>query len=335
LIDRQEVLPVATCEVDATDETNGTSATFGDPELEKLAQRYSEASARGDREKGDMAAESVLAWFSAQSRAFDVPAHHVEGLTAPRREATYVMTYDVADLVKPMRLSTIQLPGEPTREPLHPSVTGTDEFDFGSLIDLIVTTIEHDSWMENGTGEGEILPIPANVSLVISQTQRVHEQITDLFAQLRRLQAPRVELRVFSITASQESLAAIRLDAKRQQVLTAAQRDRLIEAIERCPASSVTKMGAPAAFNGQQVAVKGNGRRPTLTLQPIIGSAESDPVAIYVVSRNGLKAWAQRNIVRVGETLLIGPSASESRVQDSATVCHWLLVEPHLLSRAP
>ncbi len=35
--------------------------------------------------------------------------------------------------------------------------------DFDSLIDLIVSTVEHDSWMENGTGEGEIQPFPNGV----------------------------------------------------------------------------------------------------------------------------------------------------------------------------
>lgn len=59
--------------------------------------------------------------------------------------------------------------------------------DFDPLIDLIVTTVEHESWMENGTGEGEIQPFPSNKSLVVSQTQRVHEQIADLLEQLRQL----------------------------------------------------------------------------------------------------------------------------------------------------
>ena len=48
---------------------------------------------------------------------------------------------------------------------------GAANADFDSLIDLIVSTVEYDSWMENGTGEGEIQPFPTNLSLVISQTQ--------------------------------------------------------------------------------------------------------------------------------------------------------------------
>lgn len=82
-----------------------------------------------------------------------------------------VKTYPVADLVTPVGGNV------PSKLPL----------DFDPLIDLIVSTIEHESWMENGTGEGEIRPFPSNASLVISQTQRVHEQIADLLQQLRRL----------------------------------------------------------------------------------------------------------------------------------------------------
>lgn len=73
---------------------------------------------------------------------------------------------------------------------------GAANADFDSLIDLIVSTVEHDSWMENGTGEGEIQPFPTNLSLVISQTQRVHEQIADLLEQLRRLQDLQVTIEV-------------------------------------------------------------------------------------------------------------------------------------------
>ena len=40
---------------------------------------------------------------------------------------------------------------------------GGAQADFDSLIDLIVSTVESDSWMENGTGQGEIQPFPNGV----------------------------------------------------------------------------------------------------------------------------------------------------------------------------
>jgi general secretion pathway protein D len=76
------------------------------------------------------------------------------------------------------------------------SMGGAAMADFDSLIELITSTIEHDSWQENGTGEGEIQSFPTNLSLVVSQTQRVHEQIADLLEQLRRLQDLQVTIEV-------------------------------------------------------------------------------------------------------------------------------------------
>ena len=89
---------------------------------------------------------------------------------------------------------------------------GAANADFDSLIDLIVSTVEHDSWMENGTGEGEIQPFPTNLSLVISQTQRVHEQIADLLEQLRRLQDLQVTIEVRFIRLTDSFFERIGID---------------------------------------------------------------------------------------------------------------------------
>jgi hypothetical protein len=43
-----------------------------------------------------------------------------------------------------------------------PNGGGSAQADFDSLIDLIISTVEHDSWQENGTGEGQIMPFDIN-----------------------------------------------------------------------------------------------------------------------------------------------------------------------------
>lgn len=53
-----------------------------------------------------------------------------------------------------------------------------------SLIDVLVATIEHDSWMENGTGDGEIQYLAPGM-LVVSQTRHLHEKIESLLGQIR------------------------------------------------------------------------------------------------------------------------------------------------------
>ena len=89
---------------------------------------------------------------------------------------------------------------------------GAAQADFDSLIDLIINTVERDTWLENGTGEGEIQPFATNLSLVISQTQRVHEEIADLLAQLRRLQDLQVTIEVRFIRLTDSFFERIGID---------------------------------------------------------------------------------------------------------------------------
>jgi general secretion pathway protein D len=83
--------------------------------------------------------------------------------------------------------------------------------DFDTLIELITSTVATDSWEENG-GNGAIEPFPTNLSLVISQTQDVHEQIADLLEQLRRLQDLQVTIEVRFITLNDDFFERIGVD---------------------------------------------------------------------------------------------------------------------------
>ena len=78
--------------------------------------------------------------------------------------------------------------GQPQNVPFGPGgMGGGQQADFDSLIELITSTIQPTTWDEVG-GPGSIAEFATNLSLVISQTQEVHEQIADLLEQLRRLQ---------------------------------------------------------------------------------------------------------------------------------------------------
>lgn len=76
-------------------------------------------------------------------------------------------------------------------------VSGGTQPDFDSLIELITSTIAPTTWDDVG-GPGSLTP--HNLSLVISQTQEVHEEIADLLEQLRRLQDLQVTIEVRFIT---------------------------------------------------------------------------------------------------------------------------------------
>ena len=84
-------------------------------------------------------------------------------------ETLRVLVYRVDDLLD-----------APTRRFNATSVRGDPD----TLIDLIVANVERDAWIENGTGEGELRYYPPGM-LIISQTQRVHDQVQELLDKMR------------------------------------------------------------------------------------------------------------------------------------------------------
>lgn len=91
------------------------------------------------------------------------------------------------------------------------SMGGAALADFDTLIELIQQTIAPDSWADAG-GSGAVESFPTNLSLVISQTQDVHDQITDLLEQLRRLQDLQVAIEVRFITLRDDFYERIGVD---------------------------------------------------------------------------------------------------------------------------
>ena len=88
---------------------------------------------------------------------------------------------------------------------------GGAQADFDSLIDLITTTVKPQTWDEVG-GPGSISEFRNNLSLVISQTQDVHEEIVDLLEQLRQNQDLQVTIEVRFITLNDNFFEQIGVD---------------------------------------------------------------------------------------------------------------------------
>jgi general secretion pathway protein D len=84
--------------------------------------------------------------------------------------------------------------------------------DFDSLIDLMTSTIAPESWREAGGTQGEVKSHTSTLSLVITQTQAVHEQIEDLLNQLRQLQDLQVTIEVRFIRLSDNFYEQIGID---------------------------------------------------------------------------------------------------------------------------
>jgi general secretion pathway protein D len=82
---------------------------------------------------------------------------------------------------------------------------------FQPLIDLIQSTVAQETWDTTG-GPGAIRPFETNLSLVVSQTQEVHEEIANLLEQLRRLQDLQVTIEVRFITLADTFFERIGVD---------------------------------------------------------------------------------------------------------------------------
>ena len=88
---------------------------------------------------------------------------------------------------------------------------GASGADFDTLINLITNTVSPNSWDDVG-GPGAIESFEGNLSLVISNTQEVHEEIVDLLEQLRRLQDLQVTIEVRFVTLQDNFFERIGVD---------------------------------------------------------------------------------------------------------------------------
>ena len=91
------------------------------------------------------------------------------------------------------------------------SGSGQEQFEFDTLVDLLTSVVEPDSWQEVG-GLGTIRPNETTLSLVIRQTQEVHREISDLLDQLRRLQDLQVTIEVRLVNVSDNFFERIGVD---------------------------------------------------------------------------------------------------------------------------
>jgi general secretion pathway protein D len=88
---------------------------------------------------------------------------------------------------------------------------GGAQADFDALIELITSTVKPTTWDSVG-GPGSIAPFETNLSIVVSQTQDVHEEIVDLLEQLRKLQDLQVTIEVRFITLDDNFFERVGVD---------------------------------------------------------------------------------------------------------------------------
>ena len=92
-----------------------------------------------------------------------------------------------------------------------PQLGGVSEADFTNLIDLIKSTIAVDDW-DDTNGDGTIQAFVPNLSLIVSQTQEVQDQIQDLLTRLRELNDVQIVVEVRFVTLSDNFFERIGID---------------------------------------------------------------------------------------------------------------------------
>ncbi|MEL7496331.1 MAG: hypothetical protein AAFN77_01885 [Planctomycetota bacterium] len=88
---------------------------------------------------------------------------------------------------------------------------GVTEADFTPLIDLIRGTIATESW-DDAQGLGTIRPYVQNLSLVVSNTQEVQDQIQDLLSKLRELNDVQIVVEVRFVTLQDDFFERVGID---------------------------------------------------------------------------------------------------------------------------
>jgi general secretion pathway protein D len=131
------------------------------------------------------------------------------GLNQARAEADAAV--DAASLAQIQARGNGPVTGAAPSIPFGPPSVGGGQADFQSLIELIQNTVQPPTWDTQG-GPGAIRPFDTNLSIVVSQTQEVHEEIADLLEQLRRLQDLQVTIEVRFITLNDTFFERIGVD---------------------------------------------------------------------------------------------------------------------------
>jgi hypothetical protein len=189
--------------------------------------------------------------------ALSAGAQDAARLPARDGNAIRKVVYSVADLVVPVEM-------DHTRPA---PISSTAEV---RLIELIRNTCSPKAWRaaDGSAGEGEVQYFPLEMSLVVHQTPRVHAQIQQLLANLRRLQDVEIaiESRIITIptdlakpleTIGQRSELGKFLPADGPDAVYLSEREvyLLLNLIQSDRASTVLQTPKVTMFNGQKCAL--------------------------------------------------------------------------------
>ena len=158
----------------------------------------------------------------------------------------YAITYYAADLVIPISKAANLASPKANQNELAARI----EPDFDSLIEFIQSRVRPESWDGNG-GPGTIEKYPNNLSLVIIQTEQIHQEIAALLAALRKAADRQIALETKVMTFDKEPAGKIaKLDGK-AAILTAPRAKLLAEIAQVDRRANIFQAPKVTLFSGQ------------------------------------------------------------------------------------
>ncbi len=161
-----------------------------------------------------------------------------------------VKAYAVADLVVPLPANPLSNELNPDTKPKHNSQ---------ALMDLVKTTIQPNTWDEMG-GAGSLRFNDATLSLVIRTTANVHQEITELLSQLRKLHDTQVTVEM-SIISIRDDLVPREINGSTEVsslVLTQTARQSFVEKWQADRLTNIIAAPKITLFNGQTASLSSN-----------------------------------------------------------------------------
>jgi type II secretory pathway component GspD/PulD (secretin) len=179
----------------------------------------------------------------------------------PDPDRMVTRTYAVADLVIPVtNYATLKIAGKPAAEVRKEGTTLEEK-----LIRLIQTSIRPTTWSD-ADGQGTIQYFPLGMSLVVTQSARIQEEIAELLESLRRLQDLEVAVETHVVTVPPGVLKKICGEFQKVQgqrfglkFLSDAERKKFLEAVQSDRRSEITQAPKLTLFNGQNTEVNVTG----------------------------------------------------------------------------
>lgn len=223
-------------------------------------------------------------------------SHDQEQQTDSEDSRILAKVYDVPDLVMP--------PGQPE---FSTSGRGTPlklGANFDTLNDLITSTVAPHSWKDVG-GEGEIEAFAPNHSLVISQSQDVHDEIAALLKTLRQLSDKEVVLRLTYLRIPATVSGRLGIQGKRLAALSSAEMETLLDAVQENIYARALSGSIARLYNGQSVVLETSSEGPRFSIHAVMDNeTKAYRLATFRIGDDGKMQPVAKSEVCNGKALL-------------------------------